>query len=100
MSLEAEITEGLAATGMDLPEAASSRFAAYLRLIAKWNRVHNLTAVRETSQMVIVHLLDSLSVLPHLASARTIVDVGSGAGLPGIPIAIARPEAQITLLEA
>jgi 16S rRNA (guanine527-N7)-methyltransferase len=100
MTLEARIAEGLAAMGLDLGAADGTRLAAYLELIAKWNRVHNLTAVRETQQMVVLHLLDSLAVLPHLEGARNIVDVGSGAGLPGIPIAIARPEVRVTLLDS
>jgi len=100
MTLEPQIAEGLAAMGIDLPEDPRARLAAHLELIAKWNRVHNLTAVRETTQMVVLHLLDSLSVLPHLEGAKTIVDVGSGPGLPGIPIAIARPRAQVTLLDS
>ena len=100
MTLEPQIAEGLAAMGIDLPGDARVRLAAHLELIAKWNRVHNLTAVRETTQMVVLHLLDSLSVLPHLEGAKTIVDVGSGPGLPGIPIAIARPRAQVTLLDS
>jgi 16S rRNA (guanine527-N7)-methyltransferase len=100
MTLERQIAEGLAAMGIDLPEDARARLAGHLELIAKWNRVHNLTAVRETTQMVVLHLLDSLSVLPHLEGAKTIVDVGSGPGLPGIPIAIARPRAQVTLLDS
>ena len=100
MNLEPQIAEGLAAMGVDLPAPARARLAAHLELIAKWNRVHNLTAVRETEQMVVLHLLDSLSVLPHLQGARTIVDVGSGPGLPGIPVAIARPDAHVTLLDS
>ena len=100
MTIEKAIADGVSAMGLDLPLAARERLAAHLALIAKWNRVHNLTAVRETQQMVVLHLLDSLSVLPHLESARTILDVGSGPGLPGIPIAIARPDAAVTLLDS
>ncbi len=100
MSLEAQVAAGLAAMGIVLDEKARSRLLAHLELIAKWNRVHNLTAVRETEQMVVLHLLDSLSVLPYLEGAQSIVDVGSGAGLPGIPIAIARPLARVTLLDS
>ena len=81
------------------PEAAS-KFERYLELIAKWNRVHNLTAVRGAEQMVVLHLLDSLSVLPYVAAARTLVDVGTGPGLPGIPLAIARPDLVVTLLDS
>ena len=100
MSLEAQVAAGLAAMGIELDARARARLLAHLELIAKWNRVHNLTAVRETEQMVVLHLLDSLSVLPHVEGAKTIVDVGSGAGLPGIPIAIARPLARLTLLDS
>jgi len=83
-----------------LPEGAVAKCAAYLRLLEKWNRVHNLTAVRETERMVVLHLLDSFSVLPHIEDARSILDVGTGGGLPGIPIAIARPELRVTLLDS
>jgi 16S rRNA (guanine527-N7)-methyltransferase len=100
MSLQARIAEGLAAMGIDLPEQAQKRFAEHLQLIEKWNRVHNLTAIRETDQMVVLHLLDSLSVLPHFEGARTILDVGTGPGLPGVPVAIARPDATVTLLDS
>jgi 16S rRNA (guanine527-N7)-methyltransferase len=100
MSLEAPIAEGLAAMAIDLPAPSRARLEGHLNLIAKWNRVHNLTAVRETDQMVILHLLDSLSVLAHLEGARTVLDVGTGPGLPGIPVAIARPDAKVTLLDS
>jgi 16S rRNA (guanine527-N7)-methyltransferase len=99
-SLAAAIAEGLGAMAIDLPDAARERLEKHLELIAKWNRVHNLTAVRETEQMVILHLLDSLSVLPHLEGARNVLDVGTGPGLPGIPVAIARPEMKVTLLDS
>lgn len=100
MSLEAPIAEGLAAMGLELPGGAGKRLADYLALLAKWNKVHNLTAVREPGQMVVLHVLDSLSVLPHIASAKTLLDVGSGGGLPGIPLAIARPDLAVTLLDS
>jgi len=86
--------------GLQLPLDAPEALARYLELIAKWNRVHNLTAVRETGQMVVLHVLDSLSLLPHLEGVKTLLDVGSGPGLPGIPVAIARPEIAVTLLDA
>jgi 16S rRNA (guanine527-N7)-methyltransferase len=100
MTIEAQIADGLAAMGVRSPDGSAARFAQHLQLIAKWNRVHNLTAIRETEQMVVLHLLDSLSVLPHLEGAETILDVGTGAGLPGIPVAIARPDAAVTLLDS
>jgi 16S rRNA (guanine527-N7)-methyltransferase len=68
-------------------------------LIAKWNRVHNLTAVRDSTKMVSAHLLDSLAVAPHL-EAQTVLDVGSGAGLPGIPLALLWPQSRVTLLDS
>ena len=100
MSLESQLGHGVAAMGITLPEGAVDRLAQYLRLLEKWNRVHNLTAIREPGQMVTLHILDSLSVLPHVASAHTLVDVGTGAGLPGIPLALARPNLRVTLLDS
>ena len=64
------------------------------------NRIHNLTAVRDTAQMVVLHALDSLSLLPHVHDRKRILDVGTGPGLPGIPLAIARPDAHVTLLDS
>jgi 16S rRNA (guanine527-N7)-methyltransferase len=100
LTLEASIAEGLAAMSIAAPQAQASRLAEHLELIAKWNRVHNLTAVRETSQMVVLHVLDSLSLIPHLGDARTLLDVGSGPGFPGIPLAVVRPDLQVTLLDS
>jgi 16S rRNA (guanine527-N7)-methyltransferase len=97
--IRAEIESGALALGLALPPAALDRLAAYLALIARWNKVYNLTAVREPAQMVPRHLLDALAVLPHI-EARDLVDIGSGAGIPGIPIAIARPNMRVTLLES
>jgi len=100
VTIESRLAEGLAAMGVALDAPAQAKLVAYLRLIEKWNKVHNLTAVREPGQMVVLHLLDSLSVLPHVAGARTLLDVGTGAGLPGIPLAIARPDLAVTLLDS
>ena len=86
--------------GLALDEQQRSRLAAHLRLVEKWNRVHNLTAVRETDQMVVLHVLDSLSLIPHLGEAKTLIDVGSGPGFPGIPVALARPDLAVTLLDS
>ena len=97
---EAAIVQGAASMGAVLPEGGAARMEAHLRLVEKWNRVHNLTAVREASQMVVVHVLDSLTLLPHLGEARRVVDVGTGAGFPGIPLAIARPDVSFTLLDS
>lgn len=100
MMIEERLAEGLAAMRIALDAAAQVKLVAYLRLIEKWNKVYNLTAVREPEQMVVLHLLDSLALLPHVASAGTLLDVGTGAGLPGIPLAIARPDLAVTLLDA
>ena len=100
MTLEERIADGIARMGLALPHETVARFASYLRLLEKWNRVHNLTAVRETERMVVLHLLDSLSLLPHLGEAKSLLDVGTGAGFPGVPVAIARPELSVTLLDS
>lgn len=99
MSLPAQLAAGIAALGLALPEGAEARLLAYLALLDKWNRVYNLTAVRETERMVSHHLLDSLAAVPFF-QAETVLDVGSGGGLPGIPLAIARPELQVTLIDS
>ena len=99
MSLPAQLAAGIAALGLALPEGAEARLLAYLALLDKWNRVYNLTAVRETERMVSHHLLDSLAAVPFF-QAEAVLDVGSGGGLPGIPLAIARPELQVTLIDS
>ncbi len=100
MSLAQDLAAGLAELGINMPESDVLRLIRYLLLIEKWNKTHNLTAIRDPQQMLALHLLDSLAVLPHLGAARSLVDVGSGAGLPGIPLAIARPELAVTLLDS
>jgi len=100
-----QLHAGVAALGVTLPEGAEQRLLAYVGLLAKWNRTYNLTAVRREDEMVTHHLLDSLALLPLLAeksvlAGRRIVDVGSGAGLPGLVLAIARPELQVASIEA
>lgn len=95
------LEHGIERLGLALPDDARAKLAAYLALLAKWNRAYNLTAIREPERMVTHHLLDSLAVLPHLpAGARRVLDVGSGAGLPGVPIAIARPDVAVTTIDA
>jgi 16S rRNA (guanine527-N7)-methyltransferase len=99
ISLAAALDQGLDTLGLRLPPGAETSLLDYLALMQKWNRVYNLTAIRETSKLVSHHLLDSLAVLPHLAGDR-LLDVGSGPGLPGIPIALARPDWRVTLLDS
>ena len=93
---------GTSALGLELDAAARERLLSYLALLDKWNRTHNLTAIRDERRGVSHHLLDSLAVLAHLPQRRglRLVDVGSGGGLPGIPLAIARPEWRVTLLDS
>lgn len=95
----AQLQRGAVELGVALDERAVARLVAYAALLDKWNRVYNLTAIREEAKLVTHHLLDSLAVLPHLPAGR-LLDVGSGGGLPGIPVAIAQPERRVTLLDS
>ncbi|TAN05170.1 MAG: 16S rRNA (guanine(527)-N(7))-methyltransferase RsmG [Rhodanobacteraceae bacterium] len=99
MELAQPLATGLAALHLDLPQDAQTRMLAYLRLLDQWNHAYNLTAVRDPADMVARHLLDSLAVLPWI-QGKTLADLGSGAGLPGIPLAIARPGLAVTLVES
>ena len=99
MSMAATLAKGSAALGLDLPAEAQEKLLAFARLLIKWNKVYNLTAIRDEAQVVTHHLLDSLSVLPQLAGIKRLVDVGSGGGLPGVVLAICRPELQVDSVE-
>ena len=99
MTAADQLKVGLAAIGLDLDLNTQQRLLDYIGLIEKWNRVYNLTAIREPEKMVSHHLLDSLVVAKHL-SAKRLLDVGSGAGLPGIPLALANQNMHVTLLDA
>lgn len=96
--LEPELSRGLARLGLDLGLAQRGQLLAYLALMARWNQAYNLTAVDRPDEMVARHLLDSLSILPWLEGER-IVDSGTGAGLPGVPLAIACPERHFVLVD-
>lgn len=97
------LDEGLASMHLTLDESVCVDLLRYVALLDKWNKVYNLTAVREPERMIGVHILDSLSVLAHVKHANTIIDVGTGGGLPGIPLAIClaicAPHTRITLLD-
>ncbi len=97
--LRGRLDAGLASMAVDLDEPARERLVAYLRLLNRWNSAYNLTAVRDPLDMVHRHLLDSLAVLPHLRAERCL-DVGSGAGLPGLVLAMARPGIPWVLLDS
>ena len=103
------LRQGLNDLGLDLEESTRNRLLAYLDLIAKWTRVYNLTAVRDAQEMLSHHLLDSLAVIAPLrremanlqraVDSRSLLDVGSGAGLPGVVIAIVCSEVQVTCVD-
>ncbi|MDF3035150.1 MAG: gidB [Paucimonas sp.] len=92
--LTAELRQGAQALAVDLSEAQLGKLIDYVALLVKWNSAYNLTALREPRQMLTHHLLDSLAVVKSFASARRVLDVGAGAGLPGIVLAIWAAEAQ------
>ncbi|MFK7160353.1 16S rRNA (guanine(527)-N(7))-methyltransferase RsmG [Marinospirillum sp. MEB164] len=98
-ALRQQLAQGM----MDLQQEASDQqldqLISYLALLSKWNQAYNLTAVRDPQEMVVRHLLDSLSLLPYIAAGE-LLDVGSGAGLPSIPIAIMRPDLQVRSVDS
>jgi len=99
MSSADGLERGLSALGLKLRADELAKFERYLDLLEKWNRVYNLTAIRSRERMVTHHLLDSLAILPYVKGPR-VLDVGSGAGLPGIPLAIANPDLRVTVLDS
>lgn len=99
MNQHEQLRQGLAAMGIDLPLAAQEKLLAYAALLYKWNKTFSLTALREQDKAVSHHLLDSLAILPHVP-AGSLLDVGSGGGMPGIPLAIACPDLSVTLLDS
>ncbi|HEY6942856.1 16S rRNA (guanine(527)-N(7))-methyltransferase RsmG [Dokdonella sp.] len=97
--LRQRLGAGLAALRLELPAAAVERLLDYVELLQRWNATYNLSAVRAPVDMVTRHLLDSLAVAPYVRGA-TLADLGTGAGLPGIPLAIAAPERAVTLVDS
>ncbi len=98
--LASTLTRGLHGLGLTIDEQHQARLLDYLALLHKWNRAFNLSAVRQPEAMVSRHLLDSLSVLPLLENTRAVLDAGSGAGLPGIPLSICLPGTDFILLDS
>jgi len=97
--LRQRLLAGLQAMQLELPEPVVAGLLAYLALLVKWNKAYNLTAVRDPLEMVPRHLLDSLAVVPYLYGKR-IIDVGTGGGLPGIPLSLVFPDRHFTLLDS
>jgi len=92
------LAAGLTELGLDLSDAVQHKLLAFRDLLLKWNKTYNLTALRDPEQAISYHLLDSLAILPHIG-AGPLLDVGSGGGLPGIPLAIARPELSVGMVD-
>ncbi|MFZ1244252.1 MAG: 16S rRNA (guanine(527)-N(7))-methyltransferase RsmG [Azonexus sp.] len=92
------LAAGLAELGLNLPEEVQHKLLAFRDLLLKWNKTYNLTALRDPAQAISHHLLDSLTILPHVG-AGDLLDVGSGGGLPGIPLAIARPALSVSMVD-
>ncbi|WP_232224895.1 16S rRNA (guanine(527)-N(7))-methyltransferase RsmG [Acidihalobacter ferrooxydans] len=93
------LVSGSGALGLHLAPESIDRLLQYRDLMVRWNRIHNLTAIRDPEAMLTHHLLDSLAISPYVSGAR-VLDVGSGAGLPGIPLAVTQPQRQFVLLDA
>lgn len=100
MDNKQQLQEGLQQLGLTLSTAQQLLLLEYVALLKKWNSTYNLTALRDETTMISHHVLDSLTLLPYVKDAQTLMDVGSGGGMPGIPTAICRPDLQITLLDS
>ena len=98
-SLHKRLRAGIDQLGLSLTDAAVARLLDYQALLQRWNAAYNLTAVRDPDEMVTRHLLDSLAILPYVRGA-SLADLGTGAGLPGIPLAIAAPQRDVLLVDA
>lgn len=100
MDNKQKLQEGLAALGLTLTTAQQLLLLEYVALLKKWNGTYNLTALRDEQTMISHHILDSLTLLPYIEQASTLMDVGSGGGMPGIPAAVCRPDLAVTLCDA
>ncbi len=98
-SISQRLSQGAQAMEMALSDDEQQRLLTYLAALIKWNKAYNLTAIRDPLEMVDKHLLDSLSILPHIDQSP-LIDIGTGAGLPGMIIAIMRPQLAVTLLDS
>ncbi|MBB3222422.1 16S rRNA (guanine(527)-N(7))-methyltransferase RsmG [Pseudoduganella umbonata] len=93
------LADGVAELDLALSAAQQEQLLDYLALLNKWNHVYNLTSVRDPLQMMTLHLLDSLAAVPAFAGAKNVLDVGAGGGLPGIVLAIARPDMKVSMID-
>lgn len=99
-TIQNQLLKGIKDLSIQLDESKIEHLCEYLNLLVKWNKAYNLTAIRNPAEMVTKHLLDSLAILPYLDLSKRLIDVGTGPGLPGIIVAIASPESDITLLDS
>jgi 16S rRNA (guanine527-N7)-methyltransferase len=99
MNYRQHLLNGCAALNLEISEDKVAKLLRFIDLITKWNKAYNLTAIKDKQGMVDLHLLDSLTVIPYLEGSR-IIDIGTGAGLPGIPLAICLPDTAFTLLDS
>jgi 16S rRNA (guanine527-N7)-methyltransferase len=95
-----ELELGVKSLGLNCSSQQIEQLLAYLEMLQRWNKAYNLTAIREPIQMVRLHLLDSLAIHPYIQGVKNIIDVGTGPGLPGIPLAILNPDINFTLLDS
>ncbi|MGZ4955825.1 MAG: 16S rRNA (guanine(527)-N(7))-methyltransferase RsmG [Methylobacter sp.] len=93
------LVSGIAALNLNVTDDQVDQLLGFIKLIEKWNKAYNLTAIRNREEMARLHILDSLAIVPHIEGKR-IIDIGTGAGLPGIPLAICLPELDFTLLDS
>jgi 16S rRNA (guanine527-N7)-methyltransferase len=98
-TLSQVLAEGIAEMGLDVSLTQQEQLLDYLALMFKWNSVYNLTSLRDPMQMVSHHLLDSLAAVPAFADAKNVLDVGSGGGLPGIVLAVVRPDMKVSMID-
>ncbi len=93
------LVNGIASLNLNVTDHQVEQLLDFIKLIEKWNKAYNLTAIRDREEMARLHILDSLAIVPHI-EGRRVIDIGTGAGLPGIPLAICLPEISFTLLHS
>jgi 16S rRNA (guanine527-N7)-methyltransferase len=99
-NLLALLEDGIAQLQLDLSSDQKKKLLDYVKLLSRWNKAYNLTAIREEDEMMVKHILDSLTVVPLFAGSESIIDIGSGPGLPGIPLAICYPQTAVTTVDS